>query len=134
MTFKSDVGIFYNVILLMLFTVTGYALVDSYPNPGLTILPPMLITVVFGCGLPVWLLFATDYTITGSALKIRCGPFKWTVERREIHSITPSRNLISSPALSLNRLDIKYGHNRHILVSPRDRKGFYEALGFTPPP
>lgn len=133
-TFKSAVGPFYYGVLLFVIVITAVAFIPAWEQQGEALLFPFLITVIFGCGLPVWLLVATDYTVTLEELKIRCGPFKWTIKRNEIRSIKPSRNLISSPALSLNRLEIRYGSHKSILVSPADRFGFYQALGFTPEP
>ena len=45
-----------------------------------------------------------------------------------ITSIRPSRNPISSPALSLRRLSIRYNKYDEILVSPKDREAFVAAL------
>ncbi|MFQ5610075.1 MAG: PH domain-containing protein [Woeseiaceae bacterium] len=42
----------------------------------------------------------------------------------------PTRNPLSSPALSLDRLKITYGpKNRKVLVSPADKESFVQALG-----
>lgn len=78
--------------------------------------------------LPVWLLFTTDYQINRQELLIRSGPFRWNIRRADIQKVEPSRSLLSSPALSLDRLQITYGNNRRILVSPRDKEGFIEAV------
>lgn len=76
------------------------------------------------------LLKGTYYSVEGSTLKVVSGPFRWKVPIDEITSITPTRSLWSSPALSLDRLRITWGpNNRKIIVSPADKAGFVKALG-----
>ena len=64
---------------------------------------------VVSIGLPIWLAFSTIYQITDTHLFVRSGPFRWKIDLEEIQSVQPSRSMLSSPALSLNRLAIKYG-------------------------
>jgi hypothetical protein len=85
-------------------------------------------SAVFALGLPLWMLFSTYYLISGLQLIIRSGPFKWKVNISTIQSITPTRSPLSSPALSLNRLEIKHGSGRIVLVSPANHEQFIEAL------
>jgi hypothetical protein len=75
----------------------------------------------------VWLFTATDYRIDGRDLRIRSGPFRWRVAIDDIEAVTPSRNPLSSPALSMDRLLIAYAGGA-LLVSPKDREGFVRAL------
>jgi hypothetical protein len=42
--------------------------------------------------------------------------------------MTESRSPFSSPALSLDRLQIDYGAGKSILISPADKEGFIEAI------
>ena len=79
--------------------------------------------------LPLWLLLGTFYRIDDEHLRIRSGPFRWTIRLRDITSVRPSRSPISSPALSLDRLEITYGAGQRILVSPRDHGAFIAAIG-----
>ena len=78
--------------------------------------------------LPLWLLRTTDYTITDTHLRIRCGPLRWSVPLADVRAIGPTRNALSSPALSLDRLRIEYSHSLAVLVSPDDKEGFLGAL------
>ena len=74
------------------------------------------------------LLFRTTYyQIEGDTLVIRSGLIRWRVPIREITSVTPTRNAMSSPALSLDRLRIDYGH-KSILISPENRERFVSML------
>ena len=84
--------------------------------------------VLVGCVLPVWLLVATNYVLTATTLDIRSGPFKWRVPIADVTNISPTRNPVSSPALSLDRLRIDYGDSRWIIVSPREKERFVREL------
>lgn len=79
-----------------------------------------------------WILVTTDYTVYADEMVARCGPFRFHVKIDDIHSIKPTSNPMSGPALSMDRLAIFYGAGRTIMVSPEDKAGFYRALGFTP--
>lgn len=73
--------------------------------------------------------FGTSYTIDRKVLFVRSGPFRWKVVLDEITSVEATRNPLSSPALSLDRLRIRYGKRRSIMVSPADKAGFLKAIG-----
>jgi hypothetical protein len=75
-----------------------------------------------------YLLAATRYTITSHDLLIVCGPFRQRLPLASIVSIMPSHNPLSSPALSLDRLEIRYGKFDSVLISPADKTGFLAAL------
>ena len=77
------------------------------------------------------MLLATHYTVDGGTLRIACGPFRWKVPIDAIEAVEPTRNPLSSPALSLDRLRIRYG-KRRIMVSPADKAGFLKAIGQGP--
>ncbi len=76
----------------------------------------------------IWLLAGTRYTLTDSDLRVRCGPFRWRVALAEILSVTPTRNPLSSPAPSLDRLCIEYGSGKSIMISPKDKEAFLDEL------
>lgn len=88
----------------------------------------VLIIVVGVLGIFGWIYFTTRYTITSEALFVRAGPFSWIVPLREITKIEPSRNPASSPALSLDRLLIRYGGGSELMISPADKQGFMIAI------
>ena len=93
-------------------------------TPAEALLAGLLIAVLL---LPAWLLLGTRYSLTDDALKVRAGPFRWTVPLAEISSVRPSRSILSAPALSLDRIQIDYGARR-ILISPRERQRFVDEL------
>lgn len=76
-----------------------------------------------------WLLYGTRYGILGGVLVVRCGPFRWRIPLSGVDSVRPTRNPLSSPAPSLDRLAVRYdGGRRTILISPEDKGGFLRAL------
>lgn len=70
----------------------------------------------------------TCYLVRSDSLRIVSGPFKWTVPLADIREITPTRNPLSSPALSMDRLKIAYGKKKFVLVSPDDKDGFLRSI------
>jgi len=75
------------------------------------------------------LLLRTHYDVDGTTLRIVSGPFCWKVPLDRIESVEATRSPLSSPALSLDRLRIRYGGKRRIMVSPADKPGFLKAIG-----
>ena len=86
------------------------------------------ITSVLFCGLMFAILMSTFYVVENGVLRIVSGPFRWKIAISDIVEITPTRNPLSSPALSLDRLKVRYGSRRYVLVSPEDKDGFVRAI------
>lgn len=84
--------------------------------------------LLVSAAIPVWIVLSTSYTLSATRLKVRCGPFRWTIPLAEIRDVRPTRNPLSSPAPSLDRLHIEYGKRRSVMISPRDKEGFLREL------
>ena len=102
---------------------------------GLSILFPStlmmtLIILVPLLGLFIWLFSTTKYEIKETTLYISSGPVKLNFPISEITSIKATRNPLSSPALSLDRLEIKYGNGKTTLISPKDKSNFLSDIGW----
>lgn len=95
---------------------------------------PWLIRIAVAAvtALVIVLLFSiftrTHYTVAQGELRVVSGPFRRTIPLSEITSIEPSRNPLSSPALSLDRLKVFYGKKKFVLISPADKAGFLSAV------
>ncbi len=93
---------------------------------------PIRIAVAVVTVLVLGLLFSiftrTHYTVENGELRVVSGPFRRTIPLAEISSIEPSRNPLSSPALSLDRLKVSYGNKKFVLISPADKSGFLSAV------
>lgn len=109
------------------FGITLYTVYASDSAEAVQALPGLVISGVIGVGLPLWLLFRTGYTLEPTQLRVRSGPFSWKVPLADIRSITPTRNPLSSPALSLDRLMIEHARGR-VMISPADKEGFLRDL------
>jgi len=97
-------------------------------NPPLTAVFLLVGIEVLVLALIAVTLRSTRYEVTGHEVVVRSPPFRWRIEIERIESIRPSRSPVSSPALSFDRLEIRYDGDRRILVSPRDREGFLAAV------
>jgi hypothetical protein len=77
----------------------------------------------------LWVLYGTRYTLTDKALIVQSGPFRWVIDLEAIIEISPTRNSLSSPACSLDRLHIHYRPNPSgLMISPLDKEGFLRDL------
>jgi len=86
------------------------------------------------CVLPLasaaWSYFSMKYKVTSTAIYISGGFFKRHVPLNEIKSVRNSRDPLASPAFSLDRLEIVYGANKRVLISPKDKNGFLRDIGW----
>jgi hypothetical protein len=85
---------------------------------------------VFLAGLYAGLVLPMRYAVTADQLVVRHGLVKQRVALEEITEVRPTRNPLSSPALSLDRLSVKYhgGFFKEVLLSPADKEGFLAEL------
>ena len=71
------------------------------------------------------LFFTTAYTVSGDVLHIRAGLlYSMEVDISRIKKIRESNNPISSPAASLDRLEIAFNKWDTVLISPKNKMGF----------
>lgn len=128
--FNSKIDIWIKVLLLVLIVVEavtiGNAALRAQDPLATTALMFLAIAVVI---LLAWLLLGTHYIVDRGVLRIVAGPIRWKVPIEDITSVEATRSPLSSPALSLDRLRIRYGKNRRIMISPADKAGFLKAIG-----
>lgn len=86
------------------------------------------LAMLFVYALILGVLRYTYYVFGPGKLRIVSGPFRWSLPIADIRSIEATRNPLSSPALSLDRLRICYGARHSVMVSPADKAGFIAAL------
>jgi hypothetical protein len=80
---------------------------------------------------PALMVLPLYYEVREDELFVRCGVFRYRIPGPSIVSVAPTRNPISSPALSLDRLAIRYevnGKSRQLLISPQEREAFLQDL------
>ena len=91
------------------------------------LLVSVLLTLV--AAFVLWVLYGTRYTLTETTLIIQSGPFRWVIDLESISEISPTRNPLSSPACSLDRLHIRYRPNpTGLMISPREKTDFLRDL------
>ena len=75
------------------------------------------------------LFFGTHYTIENNKLKIKCGIFSYKpIEIDKIKEVSKTKSIISAPAPSFDRIEIKYGKFDEIIISPKDKLNFTNDL------
>lgn len=84
----------------------------------------MLVSIVF----VGYIYLDTSYHIANGLLKVHCGPFRYKIQIQGIKSIKKTRQSLASPALSLDRLEIRYKKTGLIYVSPKEREAFIKLL------
>jgi hypothetical protein len=127
MKFKSAVDWWFYLVIIVAIAIVLIAVIPAVHSGELSVVSGAA-TIFVSLALPTWLLFSTSYRIDAKTLLVRSGPFTWTVPLNEVQSISPSRSVLSAPALSLNRLEIQYGRGKRILVSPADQEAFIDAM------
>lgn len=110
-------------ILIITFALCLYFPIMYYENKGIV---PLL--VICGIILIICPFFYIRYTIDGQNLTIKTGPFKSSIDIKEIKSIEPSSSILSSPAGSMKRICISYGKYDEVLISPSNQDDFIQEL------
>jgi Bacterial PH domain len=127
--YKSKKDAWLIAIIAVAFLISLISLVLTLITPGALQqggwVSVVVIVVVWAfVGSLIWPLY---YEITPSELVVRSGFLHWEIPLSSIQRVQPSHNMLSSPALSLNRLRIEYirnGKTRFMLISPKDKPGF----------
>ena len=125
---KVDTWIYILLIFVIVFQVVAVGTAALQAGDPLAT-TGMLLLMIAVAGLMVWLLVGTHYTVDRGTIRVVSGPFRWKVPVDAITSVKRTRNPLSSPALSLDRIMIRYGKRRRIMISPADKAGFLKAIG-----
>jgi hypothetical protein len=88
-------------------------------------------------GLVLLLAVPIVYEITADELVVRSGLLlRWRIPIAAVVSVEPTGSLLSSPAWSLDRLEVRYrrgGSLSRILISPREKPAFLAELAARDP-
>jgi len=109
---------------LLIWGLTLLAAIPALLKPGKGQLIIMIAVILF-IG---WIWFGTGYEISDDELKIRCGPFRQRIPLQEIKEIRKTRSPLSAPACSLDRMEIKYGKSKRVMISPVDKDNFIKTI------
>jgi hypothetical protein len=96
---------------------------DGQPLWGLS---AVLIVAILYLGL----VFPMRYGLDGSHLIVRSGLFRKRIPLQAVVEVRRTRNPLSSPALSLDRLHVQFGGGawKFVMISPADRDRFLSDL------
>lgn len=122
-THYSKIGMELVVPLVLIFGTVLVLIINEKPNwIAIAILLPVILFVVH-------MFLTTKYTIEGDNLVIKCGfLYHKTIDINTIRRIAETNNLLSSPATSLDRLEILYGKFDSVLISPRRKAEFINDI------
>ena len=126
--YRSKVDLWLVVVIAAVPIVLLEFILDGLNTPDKFAELLALVIMLAVLGIFAWLYFSTRYTITGDFLLVKTGPFSWVIPIEDIVRIEPTRNPSSSPALSLDRLLIRYGQSAELMISPKDKSGFMDEL------
>lgn len=114
------------VVFVVFFSPLILNLTKNEINLNLILISLFLI-IIFG--LITHMFFKLEYIIEENKLKIKCGFFTYKpIEIKDIKEITKSNSIISSPAASFDRIEIKYGKWEELIISPKDKFTFAKHL------
>ena len=113
-------------IFLIFFTPFIFDLINNeLDKVVLAVLVFLLITYAF----ILHMFFQTLYVIEDGQLKIRMGFFSFKpITIKDIREISKTDTILSSPAASLDRIEIKYGKFGSVIISPKDKLSFAKEL------
>lgn len=132
MKFKSKIDLWVHLIVICFAEITLFVLYSCVTTNNkigiIVVLLYSVLMILLIC--PIY--FLTYYTFEESCLHIRCGLIvNIKINYNNIVSFKESKSIVSSPALSIDRLEIEYYENsRHnsILISPKRKQEFMDTL------
>ncbi|WP_341224565.1 PH domain-containing protein [uncultured Arcticibacterium sp.] len=90
---------------------------------------PTILIMLLTCAFVFHLYASTSYRITENNLIVKSGFIvNINIPIGSIKSIKPSKSILSSPALSLDRIEVSYGKFDSVLISPKERSAFIAEL------
>ena len=120
--YKSKIGT--GILSFIILIIGGTTIPMIYYKMWIGVIINLLVSLF------IWHLFSTTYyAIKENVLIIKSGfLFSESIKIDKIRKISESRNPISSPANSLDRLEIIYEERNSILISPKEKIDFLETL------
>jgi len=108
------------VVFVPMISILVFSIYDSKPEALLTVLPVFVFVI--------YIFTSVKYVINEGVLHVKAGILvNQNINIADIKSIRKSNNPLSSPALSLKRLEVKYGSNAgYTLISPKKQAAVYK--------
>lgn len=120
--YRSKIGLEIVAILLIALMPAFYKELSGQEHDGLPIL--ILVTLF-----TIHLFATTKYTVQDTVLRVQSSfIINKKVDIKTITRIKETYNPISSPAASIDRLQVYYDNGDSVIISPKDKKGFVGHL------
>jgi hypothetical protein len=124
--YASEFDLWVRLVLILVPVVSIGTVVVAALSSGEGIVAA-LISLLIVAGIYGGLLFPLYYRLESTGLLVRFGLVRQHIPYDTITSVRPTRNPLSSPALSLRRLRIDYGRS-FVMISPVRRDEFLASL------
>lgn len=118
---KIDIG-----LILIVFCIIAISTVPMFvPEIAwLGIIIDLTVILIF-----LNIIYGTAYIIEEDMLTIRYGIFiNKTIDIHDIVEVNKTKDMESSPALSLDRIRLKLKNKETVMISPKDRDGFINKI------
>lgn len=120
--YPSKIGL--ELVVPIAIIIGGVGVLIVYQQDWIGLIPLFLLVLFLA-----HMFLTTSYTILEDKLIVRCGVlFKRTVDIKAIKKISETRNLMSAPAASIDRLELSYNKFDSVIISPRDKIGFIKQV------
>jgi hypothetical protein len=121
-TYRSKIGLELVVPISVFFGAIIMIMVINKAWLGIFVILPIIAFVIH-------MLMTTYYVVEGTMLTIKCGfLYNFKIDISTVKKIKETNNALSSPAASLDRLEISYGKFDDVMISPKDKAGFMDHL------
>ena len=121
-TYRSKIGIELILILTIVLGFSFYKLLDQPKISGIITLGALLVFILY-------IFLSIQYKINDKILTVKAGFLVNTkIDIQKIKKIKKTFNPLSSPAASIDRLEICYNNGDFVLISPKNRDQFIKDL------
>ena len=120
--YKSKIGWILVVIILFLLLIPIFQLLKQpfSIGPIFLLLPALFIGYIF---------ISTYYEIDDGVLRVKCGfLLNLSIPISSITKIEATKNPISAPATSFDRLEVFYNKFESVIISPKEKRAFIAHL------
>lgn len=119
--YKSKVDLWLLILLIAAFGGPLIYMTVREPHWFAIVWLPVTVMVIYS-------VTTIRYAIAGDTLLIKSTGFNSAIPIKTIRRVEETNSLLSSPAASLDRLEIVYNRYDSVLVSPKDKSGFINDL------
>lgn len=128
--YRSKVDLWLGILLLALPLAVIMAWIAALTSGSREDLFAAVLASVLTIGILGGLVYPMRYGVNDEHLIVRFGVVRTRIPLAHITSVTPTRNPLASPALSMDRLSIVSGPGLTgaVMISPADRDRFLDEL------